>query len=99
MRILALLLLALPALGAPIVTRVDPPYGYRFGPTNVTITGSGFGTGPVQVFFGTYAAVVNQVTPASIRATIAPPSPVVNDTHVDLRVVVPQEGETVLAHA
>ncbi len=99
MRILALLLLALPALGAPTVTRVDPPYGYRFGPTNVTITGSGFVPGSVQVFFGTYAAAVNLITPTTIRATIAPPVPVADDTHVDVRVVVAGQGEAVLSHA
>jgi hypothetical protein len=92
MRIFAFLLFALPALGAPVLGRIDPSYGFRFGPTEVTIEGSGFAE-PAQVFFGDVPAVVHEVTPTRIRLTVQPAHAVPAGTDVDVRVVIAGQGE------
>ena len=106
MRMLALLLLALPTLAAPAVNRITPPYGFRFGPTDVVIYGSGFTRGatvfchqepcPAQVSFGPYQAQVKIVTPFSIHVTVTPSQTVPDGTTVDVRVTIDGEGETVI---
>lgn len=109
MRILALLLAGLPAVAAPVITRVNPSYGFRYGYTHVQIDGSGFTDGntifcptltcPVQVFFGPYQAAVHEVTPRFIRTTVHLPSPVPDGTEVGVRVVIEGKGETAITHA
>ena len=37
--------------GDPVVTDVEPGIGFRFGGYNVTVTGSGFGTGKMAISF------------------------------------------------
>jgi hypothetical protein len=61
--------------GTPTVTAVLPSSGTNEGNTRVTIIGSGFSTGGVQVFFGTVEATVisvsyNQVLALSPRVSI-----------------------------
>ncbi|HEX6085518.1 MAG TPA: IPT/TIG domain-containing protein [Thermoanaerobaculia bacterium] len=98
LRSIALLFLALPALAAPVLERVTPATGFRYGYTDVTIHGSGFAQ-PAFVFFGTRAAAVLSVTPTQIRARIAPLSTLPDGTVTDVRVVIEGQGEATLARA
>ncbi|HYC92676.1 MAG TPA: IPT/TIG domain-containing protein [Thermoanaerobaculia bacterium] len=108
LRLAILLLLALPTLAAPVVDRIAPSYGFRFGATNVVIHGSGFTSGrtifchqepcPVQVSFGPYEAQERIVTPTEIHVTVAPLEVVPDGRNVDVRVTVNGQGETVIAH-
>ena len=109
MRMIALLLLALPVFAAPVIERVTPSYGFRFGATHVELRGSGFTNGPefvcpgltcpVQVFFGEHQAVVHRGARNWIQATITPDQALPDGTTVPVRVVIEGIGETTLAHA
>jgi hypothetical protein len=98
LRFAILLLVALPTLAAPVIDRVTPATGFRYGYTDVTIHGSGFAE-PAYVFFGREPAAVLAVTPTQIRARIAPIPVMPDGTVVDVRVVVEGQGEATLARA
>jgi IPT/TIG domain len=101
--ILALLLvvLASTAGAVPVITSFDPQEGFNFGPTYVTITGTGFSGGTVEVFFGDVKATVFESNATTIRVlayptlfgTVRPEGP------VDVKVRVVGHGETVQANA
>ena len=100
LRFLTLLLLAFPALAGPVIERVTPAAGFRFGYTDVTIHGSGFTDGPTTfVYFGQTPAAVLQLTPNAIRARIAPIPALPDGTVRDVRVVVEGAGEATLPRA
>ncbi|MEO8036240.1 MAG: IPT/TIG domain-containing protein, partial [Acidobacteriota bacterium] len=63
--------------GTPTVTAVLPASGAKAGNTRVTIVGSGFSTGGVQVFFGLLGGVEATVVSVSYNQVIAlsPPAP------------------------
>lgn len=80
---------------APAISHLSTSHGFRYAGTRVTIFGSGF-TGAVQVFVGGVPALVQEVTPTSIRAIFYPSAtgaPVPAGTRADVRVVVEGEGE------
>ena len=52
--------------GCPTVTGLSTPSGPAVGGTTVTITGSGFGTGPPVVHFGSVPAQVTSYAPTSV---------------------------------
>jgi hypothetical protein len=95
------LLTSVSAFAAPVIHNIRPPYVFRFGPTHVTITGTGFAE-PVQVFVGDVPALVREVTPTSIAITIVPSidgAPRAYDEEAELRIVMPGVGEATMARA
>lgn len=87
------------AAALPVISHVNPSYGFSFGPTLATVHGSGFGQDKdaVQVFVGGEPAVVHSVTPTAIRVTIYPPGQVVPaNTRADVRVVT-QDGDVTVS--
>jgi hypothetical protein len=99
--VLLALLTSVSAFAAPLIHNIRPPYVFRFGPTHVTITGTGFAE-PVQVFVGGVPAVVREVTPTSIGITIVPSidgAPRAYDEEAELRIVMPGVGEATMPRA
>ncbi|HYK05365.1 MAG TPA: IPT/TIG domain-containing protein [Thermoanaerobaculia bacterium] len=95
------LLTSLDAYAAPVIHGIRPGYAFRFGPSHVTITGSGFAE-PVQVFVGDVPAVVREVTPTSLRITIVPSvdgAPRAHGEEAALRIVMPGVGAATMARA
>jgi hypothetical protein len=69
---LLFVLLAVHAGAATVVGDFQPREGFTFAPTHVTIYGSGFTAGAVEVFFGDVKATVLDVTPTMIRVLTNP---------------------------
>ncbi|MGZ5493303.1 MAG: IPT/TIG domain-containing protein [Thermoanaerobaculia bacterium] len=101
----AIAFLATSATAAPVITSIDPPQGFTFSTTHVTLRGSsladgniecGFGVEcPVTVSFGTGKATVLSATPADIKVLVYPQAA----GAVDVRVAIAGKGETVLPAA
>jgi hypothetical protein len=75
MRKLILMLAAVSALqasAAPVIEQVTPTEGFNFAPTQVTIFGSGFMDGDVEVFFGDVKANFYQKTPTKLVVQALP---------------------------
>jgi hypothetical protein len=86
--------LAFSASAVPVITRVTPQTAFRFAPTLATVSGSGFGTGPLSVFVGGVPAEVLSSDDDEIRIRIFPsvdgqPRPL---GRADVRVVLPAGG-------
>ena len=92
---LLFVLLALPAFAQPVIQTIDPLEGFTYQATTVTITGSGFDAGAVEVFFDNVKATVVHVTSNSIRVVV-PPQP---QGAADVTVRVAGHGETKLTNA
>jgi hypothetical protein len=69
---LLLVLVSLSAFATPVITDIQPPEGFSFGPTHVTIFGSGFADGAVEVFFDSARATVLEGTPTMLRVVALP---------------------------
>jgi hypothetical protein len=97
---LLLVLFAAHALAAPSITGIDPLQGFTFGPTHVTIAGSGFTDGAVEVFFGDVKATVLNVTPTAIRVLAFPSANGLprQPGLVDVKVRVAGSGEAILTN-
>jgi hypothetical protein len=73
--------------GTPTVTAVLPASGTNQGNTRVTIIGSGFSTGGVQVFFGTVEATVISISFNQVLA-LSPPAFGAGDSNLNATVAV-----------
>ena len=62
----------LAASGAPLITKVEPPYGTGVGGTSVTITGVGF-TGASEVKFGSASAASFKAESETSITAVSPP--------------------------
>ena len=82
----------------PVITSFDPQEGFSYGLTHVTITGSGFADGGVEVFFGDVKAHVLQSNATTIRvlALATPFGTLRPDGAVDLKVRVSGHGEAIV---
>jgi len=61
------LLTSLSATAVPVITKVERMQGFVYGGTKVTIHGSGFSGGAVQVYFDTVPAIVTDSTPTRLE--------------------------------
>lgn len=83
--------------GTPTVTAVLPASGAKGGGTRVTIIGSGFSTGGVQVFFGAVEATVVSISYNQVVA-LSPPAPF-GATDLTVGVTVKNIGSGVVSNA
>lgn len=95
---LSLMMLATPLRAAPTITSFDPREGFSYGPTTVTITGSGFRDGAVTVFFDDRPATVIYETP-TVLTVLAHPSGSGTGEDADITVRVAGQGEAKLTDA
>jgi hypothetical protein len=83
-------------VAATTITQIDPQEGFTFAPTNVTILGTGFTDGAVEVFFGDVKALVLEATPTRLRVRASPPfDPQMRPKLVDVIVRVAGENEVI----
>jgi hypothetical protein len=96
-----LVLFAVHAVAAPSITRIDPLEGFTYGPTHVTIEGTGFTDGAVEVFFDDVKATVLSVTPTVIRVLALPSANGAprQSGFADVTVRVAGSGEAILSDA
>jgi hypothetical protein len=91
--------LASHAFAATAIHSIYPESGFTFAPTHVTIGGTGFTDGEVEVYFGAVKAQVLQVSATSLRVRAFPPNdPLMRDTSADVIVRVSGHGEAVLGN-
>lgn len=72
MMTLLLFVVAVHAGAATVVGDFQPREGFTFAPSHVTISGSGFTDGAVEVFFGGVKGTVLEATPTTLRVLTNP---------------------------
>jgi hypothetical protein len=91
--------LATHAVAATSITRIDPEEGFTYAPTHVTILGTGFTDGAVEVFFGEEKALLLEATPTRLRVRAIPPSdPLMREKLVDVTVRVAGQNDVIVRH-
>ena len=100
--VLLLVTIALPIFAAPTIEFTDPQEGFTFAPTHVTIHGTGFNEGAVEVLFGKVPATILEASATHLRVLVTPEGLDVGSAHegaVDVKVRVAGHGEAVLHNA
>jgi len=89
---LLVVFIAVTAGAQPVITDFDPQEGFTFGPTHVTINGSGFNGVFLEVYFGDVKATVLERTPTTLRVLALPSADgsIRPEGHVDVIVRVAQ---------
>ena len=94
-----LMMLAVSLSATPTITSIDPPEGFSYAATTVTINGTGFGDGAVTVLFGEIPATLLFGTPTQLQVRAIPPSSVPEaGLSVDVTVRVAGHGEAKLVN-
>lgn len=99
--VLLSVILAVHAGATPVILSMNPNEGFNFGPSHVTIIGSGFADGAVQVLFGDVQADVLEVSATRLYVLAKPTA---NGTirepgRVSVTVRVAGHGEVVLPNS
>ena len=96
---LSILMLAVSLNAAPTITNIDPPEGFSYAATTVTIDGTGFGDGALTVLFGEIPATILFGTPTQLQVRAIPPASVPPEGRsVDVTVRVAGHGEAKLVN-